>query len=167
VPHQTLKLVPGVDENRTPALNEAAISYSNLIRFIPDKQSIGLPQKLGGWTRYYPNALAATPRALLAWADTKPFNTVYFNMMHSPDHMSIQKMTPAAQELVLNKLKTTFWSDVAYQAEIDSVIKFIDLGTGSDGQEFLFRMQQTDTHRKQNFMDTHPEIAQAMGYVGK
>ena len=74
MPHQTLKLVPGVDENRTPALNEAAISYSNLIRFIPDKQSIGLPQKLGGWTRYYPNALAATPRALLAWADTNSNN---------------------------------------------------------------------------------------------
>jgi MoaA/NifB/PqqE/SkfB family radical SAM enzyme len=102
---------------------------------------------------------------LLKWADTKPFDTVYFNMMHSPDHMSIQKMTPAAQALVLNKLKTTFWSDSAYQAEIDSVIKFIENGTGSDGKEFLFKMQRTDEHRKQNFMDTHPEIAQAMGYV--
>jgi len=101
---------------------------------------------------------------LLAWADTKTFDTVYFNMMHSPDHMSIQKMTPAAQELVLNKLKTTFWTDVAYQAEIDSVIKFIELGTGSDGKEFLFKMQRTDEHRKQNFMDTHEEIARAMGY---
>jgi hypothetical protein len=73
-------------------------------------------------------------------------------------------MTPAAQELVLNKLKTTFWTDVAYQAEIDSVIKFIENGTGSDGQEFLFKMQRTDEHRKQCFTDTHPEIARAMGY---
>ena len=102
---------------------------------------------------------------LLAWADTKPFGTVYFNMMHSPDHMSIQKMTPAAQELVLNKLKTTFWKDVAYHEEIDSVIKFIENGTGSDGQEFLFKMKRTDEHRRQNFMDTHPEIARAMGYA--
>lgn len=104
---------------------------------------------------------------LLAWADTKPFGSVYFNMMHSPDHMSIQKMTPAAQELVLNKLKTTFWSNSAYQAEIDSIIKFIEMGTGSDGREFLFKMQRTDEHRKQNLMDTHPEIAKAMGYVEK
>jgi MoaA/NifB/PqqE/SkfB family radical SAM enzyme len=104
---------------------------------------------------------------LLAWANTKPFGSVYFNMMHSPDHMSIQKMTPAAQELVLNKLKTTFWKDAKYQAEIDSVIKFIELGSGSDGREFLFKMQRTDEHRKQNFLDTHFEIAQAMGYVGK
>jgi hypothetical protein len=25
-------------------------------------------------------------------------------------------------------------------------------------------MKQTDEYRKQNFMDTHPEIAKAMGY---
>ena len=101
---------------------------------------------------------------LLAWAETKQFGSIYFNMMHSPDHMSIQKMTPAAQELVLNKLKTTFWRNAHYQQEIDNVIKFIELGTGSDGKEFLFKMQRTDAHRKQNFQDTHPEIAQAMGY---
>ena len=101
---------------------------------------------------------------LLAWADTKGFGSIYFNMMHSPDHMSIQQMTPAAQELVLNKLKTTFWRQAHYQQEIDNVIKFIELGTGSDGKEFLFKMQRTDAHRKQNFADTHPEIARAMGY---
>jgi hypothetical protein len=69
MPHATLKLIPGVDQNRTPALNEAALSESQLIRFVQDRQGVGLPQKLGGWTRYYPNALAATPRAMLAWQD--------------------------------------------------------------------------------------------------
>ena len=49
MPHATLKLLPGVDENRTLALNEAGISISQLVRFIPDKQGIGLVQKLGGW----------------------------------------------------------------------------------------------------------------------
>jgi MoaA/NifB/PqqE/SkfB family radical SAM enzyme len=101
---------------------------------------------------------------LLAWANTKPFGSIYFNMMHSPDHMSIQKMTAAAQELVLNKLKTTFWKSSKYQQEIDNVIKFIELGTGSDGQEFLEKMQRTDAYRRQNFKDTHLEIATAMGY---
>jgi len=101
---------------------------------------------------------------LLAWANTKEFGSIYFNMLHSPDHMSIQHMTPAAQELVLSKLKTTFWKSTAHQKEIDNVIKFIELGSGSDGKEFLRKMKQTDTYRKQNFMDTHPEIAKAMGY---
>jgi MoaA/NifB/PqqE/SkfB family radical SAM enzyme len=101
---------------------------------------------------------------LLDWADTKGFGDIYFNMMHSPDHMSIQQMTPAAQDLVLNKLKTTFWKKSHYQREINNVINFIELGSGSDGKEFLFKMQRTDAHRKQNFLDTHPEIARAMGY---
>ena len=52
MPHSSLKLIPGVDTNRTPALNEAAISSGDLIRFIPDKQGLGLVQKLGGWTTY-------------------------------------------------------------------------------------------------------------------
>jgi len=101
---------------------------------------------------------------LLAWANTKGFTSIYFNMMHSPEYMNIQNMTPRAQELVLNKLKTTFWTTDKYQQEIDNVIKFIENGTGSDGKRFLFEMQRTDAYRKQNFMDTHPEIASAMGY---
>lgn len=101
---------------------------------------------------------------LLAWADKKGFDNIYFNMLHSPDHMSIQKMTPAARDLVLNKLKTTFWTTKFYQREIDNIIKFIENGTGSDGTEFVRRMKQTDQYRNQNFKDTHLEIATAMGY---
>jgi len=101
---------------------------------------------------------------LLAWADTKRFGSIYFNMLHSPNHMSIQYMTPEARKLVLNKLKTKFWTTDKYQQEIDNVIKFIELGPGSDGAEFLRQMKQTDAYRKQNFADTHPEIARAMGY---
>jgi MoaA/NifB/PqqE/SkfB family radical SAM enzyme len=101
---------------------------------------------------------------LLAWADTKNFGDIYFNMLHSPDHMSIQYMTPAAKELVLDKLKTTFWRSHNYQREIENLIRFIENGPGSDGQEFLTRMKQTDQYRNQNFLNTHNEIAKAMGY---
>jgi hypothetical protein len=101
---------------------------------------------------------------LLAWADTKPWGSVYFNMLHSPSHMNIQYMTPAAKELVVNKLKTTFWTKNKYQQEIDNVINFIENGPGSDGVEFLRQMRQTDAYRKQLLTDTHPEIAKAMGY---
>lgn len=70
MPHASLKLIPGVDQNRTPALNEAAISESNLIRFVPDRNGLGLPQKIGGWTSYLPTPMTAIVRALWAWADT-------------------------------------------------------------------------------------------------
>ena len=70
MPHQSLKLIPGVDVNKTPALNEAAISSSQLVRFIPDRTLGGLIQKLGGWTKFYSNAIGSTIRALWAWEDT-------------------------------------------------------------------------------------------------
>lgn len=70
MPHASLKLIPGVDQTRTEALNEAALWESNLIRFMPDRQGQGLPQKLGGWTQFIPSSSWGTIRALQAWADT-------------------------------------------------------------------------------------------------
>jgi len=70
MPHASLKLIPGVDQNRTPALNEAAISESNLIRFMPDQRGQALPQKLGGWTRFIQTTQWDAVRALHAWSDT-------------------------------------------------------------------------------------------------
>jgi hypothetical protein len=70
MPHQSLKILPGVDQNKTPALNEAAISQSQLVRFIPDRTLVGLVQKLGGWTKFFSNAIASTVRCLWAWEDT-------------------------------------------------------------------------------------------------
>ena len=69
MPHQSLKLIPGIDVNRTPALNEAAISSGDLIRFVPDRQGVGLVQKLGGWTTYA-GPFSSYVRALWAWEDT-------------------------------------------------------------------------------------------------
>jgi hypothetical protein len=74
MPHASLKLIPGVDQNRTLALNEAAISDSNLIRFMPDRQGIGLPQKLGGWTKFINTTTWNTVRTLHAWSDTNTHN---------------------------------------------------------------------------------------------
>jgi len=70
MPHSSLKLMPGVDQNKTPALNEAAISESQLIRFIPDRTLGGLVQKLGGWTKFYASRIGSTVRCLWGWEDT-------------------------------------------------------------------------------------------------
>ena len=70
MPHQSFKLLPGVDQNKTPTLNEAAISESQLIRFIPDRTLGGLVQKLGGWTKYINTAMGSIVRCLWAWEDT-------------------------------------------------------------------------------------------------
>jgi len=69
MPHNSLKLVPGVDQNKTLALNEAAISTTSLVRFIPDRNGLGLVQKLGGWTKFFSSQIGSTIRALWAWED--------------------------------------------------------------------------------------------------
>lgn len=71
MPHASLKLIPGVNQTETPTLNQAGISSSNLIRFFYDPQYGGLPQKLGGWTRFYPNTMPAIVRAIWAFEDTE------------------------------------------------------------------------------------------------
>ena len=72
-------------------------------------------------------------------------------------------MTTAAKELVIDRLISHEFSP-KHRAEVLRIVQFIKNGEGSDGQEFLRKMQTTDEYRKQSFSDMHPEIARAMGY---
>jgi hypothetical protein len=64
VPIQPLNLQPGIDVEKTPALNEGSWSAANLIRFRE-----GLPEKRGGWVHINSNKLIGTGRGIHAWAD--------------------------------------------------------------------------------------------------
>jgi len=64
VPFGGVTLIPGVNVERTPTLNQAGVSQSQLIRYRD-----GLIQKIGGWVNFYPLALAGVPRDLHAWED--------------------------------------------------------------------------------------------------
>jgi sulfatase maturation enzyme AslB (radical SAM superfamily) len=97
------------------------------------------------------------------WINDQTFDHVYFNMLHDPWHMCISRMPLAAQELVIKQLETHQFQP-KYRAEIMRIVQFIKNGEGSDGQEFLSKMKITDQYREQSFLDTHPEIAKAIGY---
>lgn len=64
MPFGEVKLIPGVNVERTATLYEAGISQSQLIRF-----KDGLAQKLGGWRKFYSFAVSGVPRDLHAWED--------------------------------------------------------------------------------------------------
>ena len=100
---------------------------------------------------------------LCDWISTQTFDHVYFNMLHDPWHMCISKMTPQAQQLVIDRLTTHEFSS-KHRDEILRIVQFIRNGEGSDGKEFLQKMQTTDEYREQSFLTTHKEIAKAMGY---
>jgi MoaA/NifB/PqqE/SkfB family radical SAM enzyme len=97
------------------------------------------------------------------WISTQTFDHVYFNMLHDPWHMCISRMTPKAQQLVLDKFASCAINP-QYKAEILRIAQFIRNGQGSDGREFVRKMRQTDLYRNQSFSTTHPEISKAMGY---
>jgi MoaA/NifB/PqqE/SkfB family radical SAM enzyme len=101
---------------------------------------------------------------LYQWILTQTFDHVFFNMLHDPWHMNIGHMTHTAQGLVIERL-SNFEFNPRYKAEMLRIIQVIKNGQGSDGKEFLDKMQITDEYREQSFLDTHPEIAKAMGYV--
>jgi hypothetical protein len=80
MPYGEVTLVPGVNVERTATLLKAGYNQSQLIRF---KDSLG--QKLGGWQRYYPNAVPGVPRDLHAWQD-----------LNGTDHLSVGTTTQLA-----------------------------------------------------------------------
>lgn len=71
MPHASVRLADGVNNNRTPTLNEFGLSASQLIRYQFDDRGAVLAQKLGGWTKYYSGQMVAVPRALWGWEDTE------------------------------------------------------------------------------------------------
>ena len=97
------------------------------------------------------------------WISTQTFDHVYFNMLHDPWHMNIGRMTHKAQQLVLDKFASTAILP-KYKEEILRIAQFIRNGEGSDGSKFLLLMRAADEYRNQSFLDTHSEIAKAMGY---
>lgn len=64
MPFGSISLIPGINVEKTPTLNEAGIAVSQLIRFREN-----LVQKIGGWQKYYAFSIAGVPRELHAWQD--------------------------------------------------------------------------------------------------
>lgn len=64
MPTGAVRLKPGINVEQTLALNTTGWSSSAYVRFRD-----GLPEKLGGWTRYYPVSVGDEIRALHPWQD--------------------------------------------------------------------------------------------------
>ena len=89
MPRVQLKLTPGVDLLKTLNLNEAAISDSNLIRFLPDRNGMGLVQKMGGWIPYYGYAISSTVRSMRAYNDLNSLSHLALGCIGPPAGSSL------------------------------------------------------------------------------
>jgi MoaA/NifB/PqqE/SkfB family radical SAM enzyme len=95
---------------------------------------------------------------LLDWADAKRHN-VLLNFLDGPQYMNIDFMTEAAKKLVIEKYQTHG------RPELQKIAQRVLNSPGSDGKAFVQTMKNLDKLRSQNFLDSHKEIAIAMGYV--
>lgn len=69
MPHKTIRLIPGANEVETMALNQEGVSITSLVRLKYDPSTGGILEKIGGWSRFFPNQIVAIVRQLLAWQD--------------------------------------------------------------------------------------------------
>ena len=92
------------------------------------------------------------------WAQKQNFG-LYISNLLSPQEFSLQNLTKSAQDLIIKKFKNHPWD------EIQNIVNFIKNSPPSDGKAFLQKIKWFDSVRKENFADSHREIAEAMGYV--
>lgn len=79
--------------------------------------------------------------------------------LQSPDEFSIENLTPLAKQAVILKYQNS------ENIELKKVVALVKSSPGSNGKKFIERTKQLDTIRNQSFLNTHPEIAIAMGYT--
>ena len=129
MPHASIKLRPGLDQNETPALNEAGFSTSNLIRFIYDRAQGALVQKLGGWTKFYPNTFPAIIRALWAWEDTNANSHLAVGTENLAGSAQLSVITNGSQEVITPQYKTDNIAPAASTTAGNSIVTITDATT--------------------------------------
>jgi radical SAM protein with 4Fe4S-binding SPASM domain len=92
------------------------------------------------------------------WAKKHGFNIFLSNLVN-PEYYNIKNITAEMQQLVIEKFKNH------PNQEIQNILKTVRSITPTDGMIFRNQTAWFDSIRKENFTKSHPEIADAMGYV--
>lgn len=95
---------------------------------------------------------------VLDWAKVHDFPV---NPIHTsgPEEFSLTQLTRKAKDMLKEKFKNHPWSDM------QSILKYIDSIPDSDAAKFIERTRYFDNLRNEDFSKSHPEIANALGYV--
>ncbi len=116
MPFGEIKLVPGVNVERTPTLNEAGISTSQLIRF-----KDALVQKYGGFERFYPLAVGGVPRELHAWQDLNGDDHLFVGSTTQASVISTGVLTP-----ITPQTKSTDFKPLVIATALSTTITIVD-----------------------------------------
>ena len=84
---------------------------------------------------------------------------VYPNYVKNPSIFALSSLTKEAKHLIINKHKNNPWP------EMKNILTMLSKLPDDSGQGFVKLTTHFDSLRNQSFSDSHPEIANAMGYV--
>jgi MoaA/NifB/PqqE/SkfB family radical SAM enzyme len=95
---------------------------------------------------------------VLEWAEKHKF-PIFVNYVVTPAEFELESLTASAKEIILQKFQNYDWP------EMKNILKKIQSINTSDGKKFIETTKWFDQIRQENFADSHPEIAKAMGYI--
>jgi hypothetical protein len=100
---------------------------------------------------------------ILNWVPHQMFNYHYLNVVHDPPNFCIKNLNKVAKDKITNKLTQASIPD-QFSKEIKNLINFMNSGTDGDCIDLVRVLKDSDTFRKQDLKDHHPEIAAAINY---
>jgi len=99
------------------------------------------------------------------WIRGRPFDFVYWNVMHDAWYFSVACLPESAKQSIINHLRQQEFGPDKF--EIDRICVFMQNGASTDG--FMTRMKINDLDRKrgQDLRLVAPELAQLLNYETK
>jgi MoaA/NifB/PqqE/SkfB family radical SAM enzyme len=92
------------------------------------------------------------------WAVKHNFKLFASNLT-KPHEFGLTNLTKQAQDLIVNKFHNHPWN------EMQNVVNLIKSAPPCTGESFVEKIKWFDSIRQENFSNSHPEIAKAMGCV--
>jgi MoaA/NifB/PqqE/SkfB family radical SAM enzyme len=95
------------------------------------------------------------------WISQQGFDFVYFNVLHSMEHYCIKYLPKRAKQIISDKFHNYTGP---YTEDVRGLLSFMWQGDDDRSSDLIRVLRQSDQQRNQHFRDSHPEMAEAIGY---
>jgi len=101
------------------------------------------------------------------WIDSKPFDSIYFNLLHDEPEWSIKNLPNSFKEKIKNKINLSL-IPITMRSQIAKILLFMN----NDCDKSLFekrrlKIDTSDKYRNQSFLSTFPELKEVYDNDGK
>lgn len=116
----------GADTNQTYAMNQASLSFTQLIRYMPDASGKILVQKLGGWKKFYPLPIPNPVLNLWAWEDLNDISRLAVGTTQSLSFISNGSQTNISPNVFVHNVTPNFSTTSG-----SNIVTVVDTGSGT------------------------------------